>query len=88
MGDIFAVRNLDEKTKAEIQDYAHEHNLNMAQAIRELVFMALEHLKCFHKNKKKYKSFFEVYDKIKFKTNDPHLSENIDTVLYGKRDEK
>ena len=50
MSEMFAVRNVDEKTK------------------------------------KKYKSFFDLYDKLKFKSDDPHLSERIDDILYGGED--
>lgn len=31
----------------------------------------------------RYTSFFDNYDKIAFSTNDPHLSQQIDQILYG-----
>jgi hypothetical protein len=31
------------------------------------------------------KSIFKVLDKIKFSGGDPHLSQNIDVQLYGKK---
>jgi len=85
MAEIFAVRNLDEKTRKEISTYAHENNSTIAEAIRELVFLALQHIKHTKKDKK-YKSFFEIYDKVAFHSGDPNLSKNIDKILYGKRD--
>ncbi len=81
MSDFFAVRNLDEKTKQDIQQYAEEKDLAIAEAIRELVFLAKAHLA--ERPKKKFRSIFEVLDKIKFSSPDPHLSQNIDAILYG-----
>lgn len=76
---IFALRNVDEGTKRFIRHYAHEHDLNTGEALREIVLGAKEH---FQENKgKKYKSFFDTYNELKFK-GDPHLSEKIDEILY------
>jgi plasmid stability protein len=84
MADIFAVRNLDEKTRKEINAYANEHNSTIAEAIRELVFLALQHIK-HTKKEKKYKSIFDTQDKIAFHSGDPNLSKNIDKILYGEK---
>ena len=87
MSDIFAVRNVDEKTKEFIYEYAHENNLNTGEAVRDIVSLAQEHIKEKQQEKKKYrkKSIFEIYDKIAFKDKDPNLSKNIDHILYGKK---
>lgn len=87
MADIFAVRNVDEKTKEFIYNYAHEHDVNLGDALRELVYLVEEHLREREqqKHKKKYVSFFEIYDKVKFSGGDSNLSKNMDEVLYGKR---
>lgn len=87
MSDLFAIRNVDKKTKAFIADYAHEHAINMNEALREIVFLVQEHLKENKPIVKKRKySIFEIYDKVAFSSNDPNLSKNIDKYLYGKRD--
>jgi len=80
MADMFAVRNLDEKTKHTIQDYAQDKDVTIAEAIRDLVFYGLQHIK-HTKKERKYKSIFEVYDKLKF-SGDPNLSQKIDEVVY------
>lgn len=85
MTEFFAVRNLDEKTRAYIAEYAHERNLNMAQALREIVCLVQEHLRERQKPRKRYRSFFEVLPQIAFESSDPNLSKNIDKILYGKR---
>jgi len=82
MSNMFAVRNLDDGTKDEIQRYATEKGLTIAEAIRELVFLAKAHLA--ERPKKRFKSIFEVMDKICFTGGDTNLSQNIDEVLYGK----
>jgi hypothetical protein len=38
--------------------------------------------------KKKYKSFFDLYDKIAFRSGEKDLSKNIDKILYGKRNKR
>ncbi|MBI2079500.1 hypothetical protein HYT84_01950 [Candidatus Micrarchaeota archaeon] len=88
MSEIFAIRNVDRKTKAFIQNYAYEHDLKLGDALKEIVFLVQEYIMELSKNKqkKKYRSFFEIYDKIKFSSGDPNLSKNIDKILYGKRD--
>ena len=86
MADIFAVRNVDEKTKEFIYNYAHEHDVNLGEALREIMQLARIHLSESGRHKKKYRSIFEVYNQIAFKSDDPNLSKNIDKVLYGKRD--
>ena len=70
---------MDEKTRKEIQDYAHEHNVSIAEALRELIIIATKTLK--KEEGKKYKSIFDVYNKIKFSA-EPGLSKRIDKVLY------
>ena len=84
MSDIFAVRKVDEKTREFIYEYAHENDLTTGEALREIARMAKEHMK--ETPKKKYRSFFEIYDEVKFRSKDPNLSKNIDKYLYGKRD--
>jgi hypothetical protein len=81
MGEVYTVRDMDEKTRAEIQTYAHKHGLKISQAIRELVVLAKEHIQ-HTKNEKKYKSMFDVYEKVKFKGG-KDLSKQIDEVVYG-----
>lgn len=87
MSGFFAVRNLDEKTKAFIAEYAHERKVNMAQALREIVYLVQEHLRerQKHKHTKKYRSFFEIFPDVAFESSDPQLSKHIDNVLYGKK---
>ena len=80
MGDVYTIRNMDEKTRKEIQDYAHEHDVSIAEALRELIMIATKSIK--KEESKKYKSIFDVYNKIKFSA-EPDLSKKIDKVLYG-----
>jgi hypothetical protein len=65
MKEIFAVRNVDERTVSFIQTYAHEHNLNTGDALRELVSFAQDYLKERDRTKK-YESIFTIHDKVKF----------------------
>ena len=44
MQNVFVVRNLDSKTKKFIYDYAHEHNLTLAKALKEIVELAKEYI--------------------------------------------
>ncbi len=81
MADIFAIRDVDENTKKAIRDYAQSKNITIAEAIRDLVFFGLQHVK-HTKKEKKYKSIFDTYDKVKFKGG-PSLSQDIDKILYG-----
>lgn len=81
MADMFAVRNLDEKTIEAIQEYAHERRLNTAEAVRDLIFFGLQHIR-HTKKEKKYKSIFDAYGKVKFKGG-KDLSRKIDEVVYG-----
>lgn len=81
MEEIFALRNVDQGTKKFIKNYAHEHDLNTGEALREIVMTAKEHL-AEKKQKKKYKSFFDTYDAIKFK-GPGNASDKIDEILYG-----
>lgn len=76
---VFAVRNVDKSTRKFIQNYALEHDLNTSEALREIVVKAKEHIK--EQNKKKYKSFFDTYDTIKFK-GPGNLSDRIDEIVY------
>ncbi|VVC02512.1 Uncharacterised protein [Candidatus Bilamarchaeum dharawalense] len=68
MADFFAVRNVDDKTKSFILDYAKENNLTIGDALREITRLASERLKE-KKHEKKTQSIFDVYDKIKFSSN-------------------
>ncbi|MFP3950494.1 MAG: hypothetical protein ACLFUZ_05415 [Candidatus Micrarchaeia archaeon] len=83
MADFFAVRNMDDATKEFISKYASEHNLSMAEAIREISLLARERMQ--EKKKTKRASIFTAYEKIKFASGNPNLSREIDKVLYGKR---
>jgi hypothetical protein len=80
MSDIFAIRNVDEKTKEFITHYAEEHDLSMGEALRELMLLVQEHLA--EKPTKKYKSIFDTYDKIAFKSGEDDISKNVDKILY------
>ena len=65
MKDIFAVRNVDEKTRSVISEYARERNINTGDALRELISFAQEYIK--EKNRaKKYRSIFTIHDQVKF----------------------
>lgn len=83
MADTFAVRNVGEKTKEFIYEYAHVHDLNTGEALDEIARLAQEHLqeKKQQKQKKKYKSLFDTYDQLKFHGGE-HTSETIDKLLY------
>lgn len=70
MSEIFAVRNVDEKTRTFISEYANEHNLNIGDALRDIISLAQEHLKEKSKHKK-YQSIFQIHDKIKFSGSAP-----------------
>ena len=71
---------MDKKTKESIQDYAHEHDLNVAEALRDLVFFGLQHI-THTKKEKKYASIFEVEKKLSF-AGEPELSQKIDEIAY------
>lgn len=71
---------MDKKTKESVQAYAHEHDLNVAEALRDLVFFGLQHIK-HTKKEKKYSSIFEVQKRISFKGG-KHLSQEIDKIVY------
>lgn len=81
MSGLFAIRNVDKNTRKYIQAYANEHDLTTSEALREIISLVQEHL-AEKKEAKKYRSIFDTYDKLKFKSNDPHLSKNIDRLLY------
>ncbi|MBU0591750.1 hypothetical protein KKF81_06920 [Candidatus Micrarchaeota archaeon] len=81
MADMFAIRNVDDGTKEFITKYAEEHNITIAEALREIILLVQEHIS--EKPKKKYKSIFEIYEKVKFSSGDPNLSEKIDEIVYG-----
>lgn len=81
MSGMFAVRNVDKNTKKYIQTYAAERDLTLGEALREMVFLVQEHLA--ERKPKKYKSLFDTYEKIAFSSDDPHLSEKIDEIVYG-----
>lgn len=83
MADFFAVRNMDDATREFISRYASEHNLSMAEAIREISLLARERMQ--EKKGKKRMSIFTTYEKIKFSSGNPRLSQEIDKTLYGKR---
>lgn len=44
MSNVWVIRNVDSKTKKFIYDYAHQHNLTIAKALHDLVFLAKQHL--------------------------------------------
>jgi hypothetical protein len=82
MADFFAVRNMDDATKEFISKYANEHNLSMAEAIREISLLARERMR--EQKGKKRISIFSAYEKIKFASGNPNLSREVDKVLYKK----
>lgn len=56
--------------------------------IVEAIELYLEHVKEKQSSgllKKKHRSVSGVLDKIKFSSEDPNLSQNIDAVLYGRK---
>ena len=77
---VYTIREMDKKTKEAIQTYAHEHELNVAEALRDLVFFGLVHIK-HTKKEKKYSSIFEVQKEISFKGG-KYLSQKIDEIVY------
>jgi hypothetical protein len=81
MVEIFAIQNVDERTSQFIVGYAEEHKLSMAEALRELVLIAQEHLA--ERPKKKYKSIFDSYDEIAFVSGEITIGQDIDKILYG-----
>ncbi len=78
---IFAVRNVDLGTRKFVQEYAHEHDLNTGEALREIIVKAKERIRE-ERTKKKHNSIFDTWEKIKFK-GPGDASENIDEILYG-----
>lgn len=82
MADFFAVRNMDDATREFISKYAFEHNLSMAEAIREISLLARERMR--EQKGKKRMSIFSAYEKIKFSSGNPNLSREVDKVLYKK----
>ena len=79
MGEIFAVRNVDVKTRQFIYKYANEHGLNAGQALRQLVVLVQEHLT---ELEQKYKTIFDTYKRIAFRSDTPNLSQQVDKILY------
>lgn len=79
MADMFAIRNVDDKTKEFITEYAENHDMTVAEALRELILLVQEHLA--EMPKKKYKSIFDTFDKIAFE-GEKDLSKKIDKIVY------
>ena len=77
---VYTIRGMDSKTKAAIQSYANAHGLNVAEAVRDLVFFGLQHIR-HTKKEKKYSSIFEVKEKLSFEA-EPDLSKKIDEIVY------
>ncbi len=83
MGDIFAVRDVDEGTKKFIYTYARSRKMKVGGAIKEIVYLVQEHLKEKGKpRKKKYKSLLESMEKCSFH-GPKDLSQRIDEFVYG-----
>lgn len=84
MNDLFAIRDVDEKTRRFIHTYARSRRMRTASALKELVGLAKTHLGELKQasQKLKYKDLFDEYEKCKFRA-DPRLSEKIDDVVYG-----
>ena len=84
MSDIFAVRDVDEKTRRFIYSYARNRRIKVGGALKEIAFLADEHLKESERSghKPKYKTIFDSYGKIRFKSGKA-LSERLDEELYG-----
>lgn len=84
MGDIFAVRDVDEGTRRFIYTYARSRRMKVGRAIREIVYLVQEHLKEEEqgKKKKKYKTFWETVEKCSFH-GPKDLSQRIDEFVYG-----
>jgi hypothetical protein len=40
-------------------------------------------MEAFPMGERKYKSFFDDFDKLSFSTDDPYLSQKVDEVVYG-----
>jgi hypothetical protein len=80
MSEVYTIRGLDPKTKSAIQKYAQKHKLKIAQAISQLITLAIEHIQ-HTKKEKKYKSLFDAYEELKFKGGSK-LSKEIDEVVY------
>ena len=78
---VYTIRDLDEKTKDAIQSYAREHDVNVAEAVKELVFFGLQHIR-HTKKEKKYSSIFEVQKRLSFKAEPADLSQRIDEIVY------
>ncbi len=61
---MYTIRNLSEKTKMHISDYAKEHNLTIAESIQQLVEFGLEYLEQHKKNPKKYLNTLAASEKL------------------------
>lgn len=85
MSEFFAIRNVDPKTKEFISEYAKEKDLSMGEALQEIVFLVKEHIKEQKPQKKKYKSLFDTYSKIAFKSGNSKTSQEIDKLLYEEK---
>lgn len=83
MSDIFAVRDVDEDTKRFIHNYARRHKMRVGKAMKQLVYLAQEHLKEKENGqKKKFRSLADRYDEIKF-GGKGDLSDKVDEIVYG-----
>lgn len=85
MSDFFAIRDVDEPTRRFIHTYALSRRMKAAKALKELVGLAQAHLQENEKAKPKYKykSIRDSFKRFSFTSDDPHLSEHIDDIVYG-----
>ncbi len=54
MTEMYTVRNVSDRTRKQIDDYAKEYNLTVAQALQQLIEFGLEYVEQHKKNPKKY----------------------------------
>lgn len=85
MGDIFAIRGVREKTRCFIHTFARERRMKAASALDELIRLAQVHLQEKGKAGKKYKyhGLMDGYGKLLVHSDDTHVSEHIDDIVYG-----
>ena len=64
MSEMYTVRNVSEKTRKLIDDYAKEYDLTIAQALQQLVEYGTEYAEQHRKNSKKYLNSQEALKQI------------------------
>lgn len=61
---MYTIRNVSQKTKDDLNRYADEHNLTIAEALHQLVDFGMEYYEQHKKNPKKYSDVNDAMKKL------------------------